>query len=90
MVATIGVVNNYTIFVRLTCGFDAHWHIKHQSRVLFLCQKLRQIKKEKENKQMAVIIKLNGVTIGATTMTTNEIRNAKNAGFTILTRKEGR
>ena len=39
---------------------------------------------------MAVIIKLNGVTIGATTMTTNEIRNAKNAGFTILTRKEGR
>ena len=46
--------------------------------------------KEKENKQMAVIIKLNGIYIGATTMTTNEIRNAKNAGFTILTRKEGR
>ena len=33
---------------------------------------------------MAVIIKLNGVTIGATTMTTSEIRNAENAGFTIL------
>ena len=46
--------------------------------------------KEKENKQMAVIIKLNGIYIGATTMTTNEIRNAKNAGFTILTRNEGR
>ena len=39
---------------------------------------------------MAVIIKLNGVTIGATTMTTSEIRNAQNAGFTILTQKEGR
>ena len=33
---------------------------------------------------MAVIIKLNGVTIGATTMTKDEIRNAENAGFTIL------
>ena len=39
---------------------------------------------------MAVIIKLNGITIGSTTMTTNEIRNAQKAGFTILTRKEGR
>ena len=39
---------------------------------------------------MAVIIKLNGVTIGSTTMTTNEIRNAQKAGFTVLTRKEGR
>ena len=39
---------------------------------------------------MAVIIKLNGVTIGATTMTAREIRKAQNAGFTILTRKEGR
>ena len=39
---------------------------------------------------MAVIIKLNGVTIGSTTMTTSEIRKAQNAGFTILTRKEGR
>ena len=33
---------------------------------------------------MAVIIKLNGITIGSTTMTTSEIRNAENAGFTIL------
>ena len=46
-------------------------------------------KKRRTNK-MAVIIKLNGVTIGATTMTTSEIRNAENAGFTILTQKEGR
>ena len=47
--------------------------------------------KEKENKKMAVIIKLNGVTIGATTMTPNEIRNAENAGFTILrNRKENK
>ena len=33
---------------------------------------------------MAVIIKLNGVTIGVTTMTTSEIRKAEYAGFTIL------
>ena len=33
---------------------------------------------------MQVIIKLNGVTIGSATMTKNEIRNAENAGFTIL------
>ena len=40
---------------------------------------------------MSVIIKLNGVTIGATTMTTSEIRNAENAGFTILrNRKENK
>ena len=52
----------------------------------FITQKM---KKRKENKQMAVIIKLNGVTIGTTTMTTSEIKNAENAGFTIL-RKEGR
>ena len=39
---------------------------------------------------MAVIIKLNGITIGSTTMTTNEIRKAQNAGFTILAQKEGR
>ena len=39
---------------------------------------------------MAVIIKLNGITIGSTTMTTNEIRNAQKVGFTVLTRKEGR
>ena len=38
---------------------------------------------------MAVIIKLNGVTIGSTTMSASEIRKAENAGFTIL-RKEGR
>ena len=38
---------------------------------------------------MAVIIKLNGIYIGETTMTTSEIRNAENAGFTILrNRKE--
>ena len=49
-----------------------------------------KIQTEKENKQMAVIIKLNGITIGSTTMTTNEIRNAQKAGFTVLTRKEGR
>ena len=39
---------------------------------------------------MSVIIKLNGVTIGATTMSQSEIRKAEKAGFTILTRKEGR
>lgn len=33
---------------------------------------------------MAVIIKLNGLYIGATTMTPSEIRNAENAGFTVL------
>ena len=33
---------------------------------------------------MAVIIKLNGEYIGATTMTQSEIENAENAGFTIL------
>ena len=33
---------------------------------------------------MSVIIKLNGIYIGTTTMTPNEIRNAENAGFTIL------
>ena len=33
---------------------------------------------------MAVIIKLNGITIGVTTMTPSEIRKAENAGFTIL------
>ena len=33
---------------------------------------------------MAVIIKLDGVTIGEATMTENEIRNAQDAGFTIL------
>ena len=33
---------------------------------------------------MSVVIKLNGAIIGATTMTTSEIKNAENAGFTIL------
>ena len=33
---------------------------------------------------MAVVIKLNGVTIGATTMTTSEIKNVEKEGFTIL------
>ena len=33
---------------------------------------------------MSVVIKLNGVTIGATTMTTSEIKNAEKEGFTIL------
>ncbi len=33
---------------------------------------------------MSVIIKLNGIYIGTTTMSTSEIRNAENAGFTIL------
>lgn len=32
---------------------------------------------------MAVIVKLNGMVIGTTTMTTSEIRNAQNSGFTI-------
>ena len=33
---------------------------------------------------MAVIIKLNGVTIGETIMTQREIKNAEKVGFTIL------
>ena len=40
--------------------------------------------KEKENKKMAVIIKLNGEYIGEVTLSTSEIRKAENAGFTIL------
>lgn len=40
---------------------------------------------------MVVIIKLNGLYIGETTMSVNEIHNAENAGFTILrNRKENR
>ena len=43
---------------------------------------------------MAVIIKLNGVIIGSTTMSQSKIKHAQNAGqnagFTILTQKEGR
>ena len=47
-------------------------------------------KKRRINK-MAVIIKLNGITIGATTMTTSEIRTAEKEGFTILrNRKENK
>lgn len=41
-------------------------------------------KKRKENKTMKVTIKLNGDYIGETTMTPSEIKNAENAGFTIL------
>ena len=33
---------------------------------------------------MAVIIKLNGIYIGSTTMTPSEIRKAEKEGFTIL------
>lgn len=33
---------------------------------------------------MSVIIKLNGIYIGSTTMSASEIRNAENAGFTVL------
>lgn len=39
---------------------------------------------------MAVIIKLNGDYIGATTMTAKEIKKAQNEGFTVVLRKEGR
>lgn len=37
---------------------------------------------------MEVIIKLSGVIIGVTTMTPSEIRNAENAGFTILRKRK--
>ena len=43
-----------------------------------------KIQTENENKQMSVIIKLNGIYIGSTTMTLSEIRKAENAGFTVL------
>lgn len=43
-----------------------------------------QIHNQKENITMAVLIKLNGVTIGTTTMTKQEIRNAEREGFTII------
>ena len=36
---------------------------------------------------MAVIIKLNGVTIGATTMTKEEVRKAEKEGFTVMQQK---
>ena len=45
-------------------------------------------KKRKENKQMAVIIKLNGEYIGETTMSQSEISNAEKEGFTILRKGE--
>ena len=46
---------------------------------------------QKEDTKMSVIIKLNGVTIGATTMSQSEIRKAEEAGFTILrNRKENK
>ena len=51
----------------------------------FITQK---IKKRKENKQMAVIIKLNGEYIGETTMSQSEISNAEKEGFTILRKGE--
>ena len=47
-----------------------------------------KIQKEKENKQMSVIIKLNGDYIGETTMSVSEMRKAENAGFTILRKGE--
>ena len=37
---------------------------------------------------MVVIIKLNGEYIGETIMTKDEIRNAENAGFTILRKRK--
>ena len=37
---------------------------------------------------MSVIIKLNGIYIGETTMTLSEILKAENAGFTILWNRE--
>ena len=49
MVATVVVANNYTIFVRLTCGFDAHWHIKHPIKGAIFMPKIHT---KKENKQM--------------------------------------
>ena len=50
----------------------------------------KKIKQKKENKKMAVIIKLNGNYIGETTMTTmtaSEIKNAQSEGFTVVLRK---
>lgn len=37
---------------------------------------------------MSVIIKLNGVYIGSTIMSTKEIKEAKEAGFTVLQKGE--
>ena len=49
-----------------------------------------KIQTEKENKTMAVIIKLNGIYIGSTTMSASEIRKAEHAGFTILRNRNGK
>ena len=46
MVATVVVANNYTIFVRLTCGFDAHWHIKHPIKGVIFIPKNNTTRKE--------------------------------------------
>lgn len=53
--------------------------------------KIKATKTQKEDIIMSVIIKLNGYYIGETTMTTEEIRKAEDAGFTILrNRKENK
>ena len=46
MVVTVVVANNYTIFVRLTCGFDAHWHIKHPIKGAIFIPKINTTRKE--------------------------------------------
>ena len=46
MVVTVVVANNYTIFVRLTCGFDAHWHIKHPIKGAIFIPKNNTTRKE--------------------------------------------
>ena len=46
MVAMVVVANNYTIFVRLTCGFDAHWHIKHPIKGAIFIPKINTTRKE--------------------------------------------
>ena len=43
---TVVVANNYTIFVRLTCGFDAHWHIKHPIKGAIFIPKNNTTRKE--------------------------------------------
>ena len=61
-----------------------------EEKYMHMNNRKNNTKKRRINK-MAVIIKLNGVTIGATTMTTSEIRNAEKEGFTILrNRKENK
>ena len=46
MVVTVVVANNDTIFVRLTCGFDAHWHIKHPIKGAIFIPKNNTTRKE--------------------------------------------